>query len=151
MSEFTRGPFGELLLPPLVAGVTAEDIWTWFADRVGREEAEALRVQRGSDSALVLAMAAYHSHRLAQVVGGDARTPDEERVRDAVLGREPISLRPITLEGSDPSGFAPIFQYLGDDRWRVGKEGMGKMEVFEEPDHEAAVRRAHRVYVEWQG
>ncbi len=151
MIEFTRGPYGEFLLPPLVIGVTAEEIWSWFAGRMGQKEAESLRIQHGADSSLVLAMAAYHNHRLAQVVGGDARTLDERQVQKAVFAREPISLRPLTLEGSDPPGFAPVLQYLGSNRWRVGQSGVGKADEFEESNHEAAVRRAHRLYVEWQG
>jgi hypothetical protein len=45
--------------------------------------------------------------------------------------------------------FAPVLQYLGEGRWRLGTPDYGRSETWDEAGPGAAVRRAQGLYRQW--
>jgi hypothetical protein len=95
-----------------------------------------------------LALVYVHQLRLRDAIAGQLQDdPDARDLYQAVvLEGEPMSLRPLGMEGLVFSTFAPVLQRVGEDRWRVGVEGQGKTTVFDAP-LDQVIAKAQAAYV----
>jgi hypothetical protein len=147
--EFERGPYGEILPPPLVAGMTPQEILeTWARDvGVAVEEIPDEIVGEMENLSLVC----VHEERLRRAIAGEMMDDPDARdlYRAVTLEGEPMSLCPLGQEGLTFSTFvAPVLRRVGEDRWRIGVEGQGRMlEIAVAPGE--ALRRAREIYWAW--
>ena len=161
----SRGPYGEILPPPLVEHVTEEEA---LARLVADNAALGVKVsvpQRGHarDGLINVALLYAHQMRLREVLAGRFESSQEEALYEAVtMDGESISLRPLGLEWARYIGFVPILQTqtpgrlliprnrVGPDKpilWRFGINGRGYSELFANIDSVKAVAKAQAIYV----
>lgn len=151
-NDFSRGPYGEIFPPPLVSGVTPEDLNTALLEMIGDEDIvdgiSELPVKE-QDKFHQMALVYIHQQRLAQVFSDESHTnADMDDLRRAVLRGDSISLRPLGMERQNYRTFAPILQRISDTEWRLGVEGKGRTVVV--PGLPSVVlRRARQLYVLW--
>ena len=152
-TERKRGPYGEILPPPLVGGVAPEEA---LARLVADNAEMGVEVSvpgkgRALEGMYNVALVYVHQLRLREALAGRLPDdPDAEALRRAVMEeRELLSLRPPGLEHLVFTTFAPVLRHLGDGRWRVGLPDHGQVEEFEEDDPGRAVERAQALYVAW--
>ncbi len=149
MNIFPRGPYGEILPPPLTAHTTPQQA----LDRLVRDTGTPVHVPRRGRSLegmYNVALVYAHQLRLREVLAGQY-TLEVEAVLYRVVMEEgqPLSLRPPTLEALALDSFAPVLTYLGDHRWQVGLPGHGKVTTFTEADPARAVARAQDIFATW--
>ena len=130
MMEFERGPYDEILPPPLIGDVSPEEAWKRLyafslskghkLDKPETEEDRAVLYNLGG--------VFVHQTRLREVIAGQAETDVEIALRDAVLRGERLSLRPLGLEDKEFQTFAPVLERLGTTEWLVGLPGQGHVE-----------------------
>jgi hypothetical protein len=147
---FTYGPFGEILPPPLVAGVDPEE---------AREQAGLVSlpsVERVPQPGLSraerdgLAAMALQQVRLAEALGGRLATAEGRALYRAVAQQgKMLSLRPLGMEGESYRTFAPVLQRISRDRWRVGTRGHGRVQELFAADPAQALDKARELYVRW--
>jgi hypothetical protein len=143
MSDFTLGPFGEVIPPPLVDGVTAEEAWQQAG--LGPRPPGMGDAEFGG-----LAAMALQQKRLAEALVGRASAPDARALYEAVTRRgQPLSLRPLGMEQESYRTFAPVLQRVARDRWRVGVQSHGKTQEIFAADPAQALDRARELYVQW--
>ena len=146
-SDFTRGPYQEILPPPLftLSGVTEDDLEDIVAEMAGDLYRDLLDPSLYYEDALVY----LHQQNVLRVLAGEfAGDRDAGDLRDAVLRGEALSLRPFAQEDVVYLTFAPVLQRIGDDSWRLGVETYGKTAVIG-GDAPTALRRAPQIYVSW--
>ena len=144
-SKWTRGPYGEILPPPLNAGIEPDEVLN------GIVGARIYALMTPQERASFYGDAAIYAHqrRLERVFGGETQTPVEVALYAALLNGQSISLRPLGYEGKRYQSFAPVLQRVGGGRWQVGLEDAGKMEVIEEADSRRAYLRARELATSW--
>jgi len=147
--ELERGPYGEVLPPPLVAGMLPEETLETFARDLGTTT-EAIP-EEVLEEMLNLSVVYVHQLRLQRAIAGElCDDPDARDLYRAVVDEgEPMSLCPLGQEGLVFSTFAPVLRRVEGDRWRVGLEGRGKTtEITASPDE--ALRQALGVFRAWR-
>ena len=152
-TDFTRGPYGEILAPPLMAGLDDEDALA-ILDQDARDGGNPINSMpsRGDSRTgmLVLArMYAHHKNLKRALAGQLGNDPDGMALYQAVTQQgEPISIRPVGMEHLAFSTFAPVLRREGENKWRVGLEGNGRTAVIEgTPD--VALDQVSALYVRW--
>lgn len=150
-TSFGTGPYGEILPPPLVSGVDPEEAAVAMV-RASRQAGQPIvsiptkgESRRGY---LNQALLYLHQQNLTRALAGQLDEPDAAALRDAVLRGQTLSLRPLGLEQLYFSSFAPVVQQIGDNLWRIGLPGQGRVKTFSASAGEAIVQ-AQRLYVEW--
>ncbi len=149
--DFVRGPYGEIFPPPLVGGLDPEEALAQFLDLTAAagHPVNHLPTRGESRKGLInLAMLYHHQLNLKRALSGEWDDPDALRLRQAVLDGEPLSLRPLGLETLHFSTFAPILQWIGGRRWRVGQADAGRSMVLE-GEIGAALEQAWELYRQW--
>ncbi len=147
------GMHGEILPPPLVAGLTSEEALDRF--KVAIQEAGSPDVAipaRGPnlEGMYNLALLYVHQFNLRQALAQQLHTPEAHQLHQAVVEqRKPLSLRPVGMEKLIFSSFTPIFQRIDDRRWRVGRLDDGRIEEIETSDPAEALEWAWQVFAEW--
>lgn len=140
------GPYGEILPPPLVAGLNPDDV---LREMVG---AEIFDLMPPGERKMFYGEAAIYAHQkqLEQTFAGDTGgDKDKEGLYRAILAGKSLSLRPLGYERQTYSNFAPVWRRVGDSRWQVGVEGQGEVEVFEAESVKSAYLKARDLYVVW--
>jgi len=150
---FQTGPYGEIFPLPLLAGMTAEEA----LEQLVKDSAEMGHPFDPPSRGQYVEEMAFrgechvHQQRLPKAMSGEmADVPEATALRRAVmdLGHK-MSLRPFGMEILEYASFAPVLQYLGDDRWQVGLEEHGRVKTFETDDPAKAVKAAQRVFKTW--
>lgn len=145
-NKWAYGPYGEILPPPLVAGLNPDDV---LREMVG---IEIFRQMPENEREMFYGEAAIYAHQkqlecaFAGESGGDK---DKEFIYQAILEGKPLSLRPLGYERQRYSTFAPVWRRVGNGKWQVGIELAGKVEVFETENVKAAYLKARDIYVVW--
>ena len=139
--DWKRGPYGEILPPPLNGGIEPDAI---LKEMLGGDT-HGLMTAR--ERALFYGDAAIYAHqkRLERVFGGETQTPVEAALYRAFIGGQPVSLRPLGYEHKIYQSFAPVVRRVGDGRWQVGVEEAGRVEIIEEADSRQAYLRAREL------
>jgi hypothetical protein len=99
-TQFARGSSGQIMPPPLVDGMTPDELLAWFRSvTLGR--VDKLIDGFGADGVMALAVAAYTHQRMIAMFDGEEQpcTDDERALVQAAEAGEAISLVPIGLEG----------------------------------------------------
>lgn len=150
--EFNRGPYGEILPPPLVAGASPEEAAEFLVQTASANDQPITTVpSRGKarDGHLNQALLFLHQQNLSLALSGDlSHDPDAAALRTAILRGEPLSLRPLGQEQLYFATFVPVLQMIGSDLWRIGKPNRGRHHIFQGSPGEAMMV-AHRLYVSW--
>jgi hypothetical protein len=148
--RFTKGPYGEILPPPLLEGVDPAQVIKRFkaANLASGSPLDDPKTDEGKHALLNLAMTYHHQMRLRQVVAGQTATDTEKALFAAVMAGERLSLRPIGHESRPNSTFAPVLTRLGSNEWQIGIAGQGQAKTFDAPQ-EKAIEQAQAIYVEW--
>jgi hypothetical protein len=145
--EFSYGPYGEIIPPPLftLSGITPEDLNDVVAEMTGDLYDQLPNPTLYHDDAL----AYLHQQNLLRVLAGEfPDAPDAIELRDAVLNGMRLSLRPLGQEAAMYAGFAPVLQRISDNDWRLGLAAHGQTAVIA-GDAPSALRRARQIYVQW--
>lgn len=107
---FTRGTLGQILPPPLVDGITDEELLEWLREDISDEMYNVLLTDFGEDVVKDTAVSWFSRDRLLALLDGAVR-PDTDEERELVrLVRdegEPVSLLTLDLEEYDEQGFSP--------------------------------------------
>jgi hypothetical protein len=141
--DFTLGPFGEIIPPPLVDGLTAEEAWQQAG--LGEPPPGLSEEERGG-----LAAMAWQQERLAEALSGRSSAPEARALYEAVTRRgRALSLRPPGMEQESYRTFAPVLQRIARDRWRIGVEGKGYTREIFAADAAQALSKARELYVRW--
>jgi hypothetical protein len=147
--DFQRGPYGEILPPPLVAGLHPDEL---IKQLVGGEQGVASLLPQGNrEDWQTLAMLQAHQQRLREAIAGRLQgDPDGQALHQAVVVEgEPMSLRPLGMEQLIFPSFVPVLQRAADNRrWQIGVEGQGGSMTMTAPIGDV-VRVAQEVYVAW--
>lgn len=149
---FERGPYGEIMPPMLVAGRNGTQALDDYVTRAAEHGIEVKRRTRGESftNSMEMAMIYVHLRRICEVLGGQAKTPDEHALYTAVVTqRQPMSLRLPALPDLMYDTFAPVVQRTGEAEWRVGVVGEGRIVNLPIADAAQAMRRAQDTYRAW--
>lgn len=150
-TDFATGPYGEILPPPLVSGVSPEEAAETMV-RASHSTSCAITSipTRGAARTGHINQGLLHLHQqnLVRALTGQLGDPDAVELRNAVLRGEAMSLRPLGLELLYFSSFVPVLQSVSDGVWRIGKQNQGKVKTFQAAPDEA-LTQAQRLYVEW--
>ena len=152
MIEFERGPYNEILPPPLIGDVSPEEAWKRLyafglskGHKLDKPETEADRAVLYNLGGVFV-----HQTRLREVIAGQAETDVEIALRDAVWKGERLSLRPLGLEDKVFKTFAPVLERLGTTEWLVGLPGQGHVEPLIGVPPEDVIEQSQAIYVEWR-
>jgi hypothetical protein len=151
---FDRGPYGEIIPPPLIHGATPDEAIAQLATAVKQQsgvEMDQPRSGRSGEGLLRLSAAYVHAQNLLKALRGELWTADAIALRVFVeQGGEPISLRPLYLDDLHFQSFTPIFQREGHtaNLWRVGLADQGKTKLIEGACAEAFAQ-AQATYAQW--
>jgi hypothetical protein len=151
-SEWSRGPYEEILPPPLIAGTTPEEAIKRLIKASLARGVKASISKTGLSSKRLRYIALLHHHqlRLRETIAGHTQSVVEQALYAAVIQqRQPLSLRPLTLEKLQFATFAPAVTHLGGDRWRVGVLGHGRLETFAKSNASRAIEHAQGLYLAW--
>jgi len=152
MIRFQRGPYNEILPPPLIGDISPEEAFKRFyafslskrhrIDKPQTEEARAVLYNLGGIF--------VHQMRLRDVIGGEVETDIEKALRDAVWKGERLSLRPLGLEDNNFETFAPVLVRLGKNDWLVGVPGEGFVIPLHDVPPGDIVKQAQTIYIQWR-
>lgn len=143
---FERGPYGEIMPPPMLAGAMPGET---LHEMVGPEIFEQMKPEERE--AFYGEAAVYlHQKNLLRLFAGEfpGGMPEAAALYQAVMQGEPISLRPLGWEGATYHTFAPILQRIAGDEWRVGLAGQGHC-IALAGSPASVLRRARQLYVIW--
>ena len=103
MIEFERGPYNEILPPPLIGDVSPEEAWKRLYAFSLSKGNKLDKPETDEDRAVLYNLGGVfvHQMRLREVIAGQAETEVEIALRDAVLRGERLSLRPLGLEDKE--------------------------------------------------
>lgn len=151
--QFSRGPYDEILAPPLTSGLDPEAALAQMVAAVEASGHEITIPKRGESRRGIINVAFLYCHQInlaAALSGTLTEDPAAVALARAILdAREPLSLRPLGLESLYFATFAPVLQRLAGDNWRVGRADWGRTLVFEATDPAQALEHARQVYVKW--
>jgi len=119
-TQFDRGGLGQIMPPPLVDGMTPDELLVWF--RNVTPGVDTLIEGFGADGVMALAIAAYTRQRMIALFDGEEqpRTDDERALVQAAEAGEAISLVPVGLEELGMAGPALVKH---GTTWEVGHAG----------------------------
>lgn len=150
---FDRGPYDEILPPPLVAHLTFEEAWKEYMsfELLYKDTVPSdlfLEKLKGWTPDLIIHI---HTWRIRQVIAGTApnETPTETQLRARVNRGELLSLRPLGAEHAKPTTFAPVLKRLGETSWQFGLPGHGRVEILEE-EVDNIIEEAQHLYLRWR-
>jgi len=150
-TDFSRGPYNEILPPPLVGGVDEEEALAMLAqDAEARGQPISIPTRGQSRKGMYnLAMLFVHQQNLKRALQGQSDDPDGQALYEAVVKNgELLSLRPAGMESLFFFGFAPVFGRVAESQWRVGLPEHGQTAAVA-GEAGAAIEAAWKVYVEW--
>jgi len=150
---FKTGPYDEIYPLPLLAGMTPEEALKQLVEDSTAMGHPFVPPTRGQyvEEMHFRGQCHVHQQRLPKAMAGEMDdVPEAAALRQAVmeLGHR-MSLRPLGMEILKYSSFAPVLQYLGDDRWQVGLKGEGRVQSFEATDPAEAIKAAQQVFKRW--
>jgi hypothetical protein len=150
---FARGQYGEILPPPLISSDDPDGLLRRFAAACA-EAGNPLAIPNDPQARrglLNMALVYFQQIAVAEALAGQRDDPDGRGLHAAVVGRgQPVSLRPLGMEGLDFATFAPVLRLADPEGWfwQVGVPGRGRTTVVQgEPG--TAVREAQRLYGRW--
>lgn len=133
--SFPRGPYGEILPPPLISHVTLEEAWQQYKEfklaiNDGPDPDVFLEMHEGWSLHLIFHT---HTHRLEAVLTGAARNMSERETQlQACFQRGELLAFPSFTTGEDyPATFVPVLKQLGATSWQFGLPGHGRVVTFE--------------------
>ena len=152
MITFQRGPYDEILPPPLIGDVSPEECWKRLYAFSLSKGTKLDKPETDEDRAVLYNLGGVfvHQMRLREVIGGQAETEVEIALRDAVWQGERLSLRPLGLEDKVFQTFAPVLERLGTTEWLVGVAGEGQVEPLIGVPPKDVVEQAQEIYVRWR-
>ncbi len=136
------GLLGDIIPEPLVHGLTADDLLTWWSDLTDEEP---------NRRNLSLAISAFHQRRM-RTMFTKARSDIERGLVKAILAGQLVNIAPIGAQSTDITAqltFAPVLQRIGEGRWRLGTPDYGRYLEWDEALPGAAMRRAQALYGQW--
>ena len=159
--DFTRGPYGEILPPPLVSGLDPDEALAQFVQAAEQSGNPVTVPSRGQSrkGMINLAMLYAHQQNLKRALSGlsddgvgdnaDGQALYEKVVEDGEL----LSLRPLGLERLHFTTFAPVLRHFEANRWRVGLpsstlDKRGRTAVISGEPGEV-LEKAWALYVKW--
>ena len=114
--DFSRGPYGEILPPPLVSGVDPDEALAQFVQDAERSGNPVTVPSRGQSrkGMINLAMLYVHQQNLKRALSGELPDdPDGQALYDQVFeDGELLSLRPVGMESLHFATFAPVLRHL---------------------------------------
>ena len=150
---FQTGPYGELFPLPLLAGMTPEEALDKLVEDSAKMGHPFEPPSRGQyvEEMKFRGQCHVHQQRLPKAMAGQMDdVPEAAALRHAVMDlRHKMSLRPFGMEILAYASFAPVLQYLGDNRWQVGLKEHGRVQTFETPDPAKAIKVGQRLFKEW--
>ncbi len=149
---FTYGYFDEIFPPPLVSGMDPDAALHALVATAaaGGNPLSAVPTRGRSRQGMInMALVQQHQTLLVAALCGELDAPDAVALRDAVLNGARLSLRPVLQETLYFSTFAPVLQWLGGHRWRVGVPDFGRHAEIESPDMAQVMQKARALYVQW--
>lgn len=152
MNNFSLGPYGEILPPPLVGSLSEEECLQALVDQSAQKGQPITVPSRGKSRAglIQLGVVYVHQQNLAKAIAGQMMDDLDGAAlyEDVVHHKKPLSLRPLSLESLWFEGFAPMVQYLGDDTWRIGAEDKGKSQLLKKTPAQI-MSAAQQIYTDW--
>lgn len=124
--HFQRGTYGEILLPPLLGGMSPEQA---LQEMVGQETYQ--KMTPGEREALYdEAIHRIHLRNLRRLLSGEVGSDVKAMLLfRAVMRGEPLNLYPIELKPKDFKSFAPILRRIGKEEWRLGLPEKGRYAI----------------------
>jgi hypothetical protein len=152
MIRFERGPYNEILPPPLIGDVSPEEAYKRLYAFSLSKGHKLDKPEMDEDRAVLYNLGGVfvHQMRLREVIGGKAESAVEIALRDAVWRGERLSLRPLGLEDKVFKTFAPVLERLGMNDWLVGVPGEEQVIPLMEVSTAVVVEKAQEIYVGWR-
>lgn len=150
-ADFQYGPFDEIYPPPLVGGMDPETALQALlaAAEAGGQPISTVPTRGASRDGLInLAMLYHHQCQLKVAFCGDSQEADGIALYAALQDGARLSLRPLGQEALHFSTFAPVLQWVGSDRWRVGLPDYGRHMIIS-GDNATVLEQAWALYTEW--
>lgn len=154
---FATGKYGEILPPPLLAGVDPDEAFrNYYAFQLSHGHKIDMPKNEGEKKILYnFAMIWTHQMRLRKVIAGIGElTEVESALHDLVLAGNSMSIRPLGRERSSRKTFVPVLTHLGSEtgdtehHWQLGQPGHGRVETFIAATGRA-IETAQLMYVRW--
>ena len=146
------GPYGEVLPPPLVAGVTPDEALARLGKAARDIDSPITIPSRGKslDGMYNLALLYVHQFNLREAMAGRLDDPDALALHEAIVEhRQPLSLRPVGMEALEFTSFAPVLQRINGTRWRIGQPDCGWTAETDVENPAEALEWAWALYVQW--
>lgn len=148
MLDWAKGPYGEILSPPLWEGVTLNDAINGLVEDSGINN---LPRPGSKQFKGICNLSLIHKHQknLIKAISGRGSSPIELALFVDVLSNgQPLSLRPVTMERLRFKTFTPVFRRSKESlsEWHVGH---GDRLTIIQASPENAIKKALRLYAEW--
>lgn len=124
--DFQRGPYGEILLAPLLGNISPAEA---LQEMVGQETYK--KMTPGERDALYdEAIHRIHRQNLHRILSGEVGSDVKAMLLfRAVMRGEPLNLYPVELKQKDFASFVPILQRIGEEQWRLGLPEKGRYAI----------------------
>lgn len=143
--QFRRGTYGEILLAPLVADLSAAEV---LQKMVG-EELYKKMASNERETLYDEAIHSFHRQNLRRALSGEVT--DDPRAMDlyrAVMRGEPLNLYPVGLKKQSFKSFVPILRRIGDEQWQLGLPKAGRHTILTGAMG-PTLRQVWHLYMEW--
>lgn len=109
----TTGPYNELYPPPLIVGLSEDEIVEAYLRHIKDTGTHVDVPTRGKSRQgfVNLAIVHYHQRSLERAIIGELDTEEGNLIHSWVMSGRPISLRPLGMENLYTKSFAPVFTY----------------------------------------